>query len=127
MSDESTLELSIEHLFVPDEPVFDSSIVKDSLHVQLALDEERTPLAASEEQHLEFTTTEPHYYFIRPTLREGDTSCFSSARRQIRQLFALLGDREDLDLYEIIANQLDLLLQLYSGVSPVIKRLIDRD
>jgi hypothetical protein len=50
-------------------------------------------------------TYEPHYYRLGSTLKPHHTSGLSEAFLEIRDLFALLGARKDLDLYRHFAEQ----------------------
>jgi hypothetical protein len=52
-------------------------------------------------------TAEPHYYVLG-SKRSNDRSdhAFRRIREQIRSLFAVLGDREDLDLYAVWESRL---------------------
>ncbi len=104
LSDESTNEMSFDHLYVPDESVFDESIIRNTLYVELHSSHSNLPKPAAAGKNLEFTTTEPHYYVIRPTQTNQD-SPYAASHIQIRDLFALLGGRNDLDLYSIVAQQ----------------------
>jgi hypothetical protein len=93
--------MSFDHLFVPDESVFDESIVRNTLNLELRSTDSNLPQPAAASKNLAFTTTEPHYYVIRPNAN----SPYAGAHSQIRELFALLGGRDDLDLYSIVAQQ----------------------
>ncbi|MCA9131915.1 MAG: hypothetical protein KDA45_02120 [Planctomycetales bacterium] len=48
-------------------------------------------------------TPEPHYYVLGQKALGPTQACtFRDARQQIREVFALIGGREDLDLYQIV-------------------------
>jgi hypothetical protein len=59
------------------------------------------------EQFRSIATAEPHYYVLG-SKRSNDPSdhAFRLIREQIRSLFAVLGDREGLDLYAVWESRL---------------------
>ena len=53
-----------------------------------------------------FITSEPHYYVLGRKSVGGDARFnFAHARRQIQQVFGLIGGRVDLDVYESVVRQ----------------------
>lgn len=62
------------------------------------------PAGASDESS--FLTNEPGLYVLRGgSIEDGAGVGLSAAYRNIRELFAMLAGREDLDLYDVIAKQ----------------------
>lgn len=103
--DDSTVETSVDHLVAPINHGFDDRLVKDALYVETSPSDSRWPIPASDEAHLAFATTEPHYYVMSPIEYWRDIEGLANTHRQIRDLYALLGARSDLDLYQVILNQ----------------------
>jgi hypothetical protein len=102
--DDSTVETSIDVLVAEINHVFDDTLIKDALYIENSHSDMRWPFPASNEPNLTFTTTEPHYYVMQPLEYWQDAEGLISAHRQIRELYALLGARPDLNLYEVILN-----------------------
>jgi hypothetical protein len=74
-----------------------------SVELSSELIEGKPPIAFSESS---FMTNEPGLYVLRGgSIEEGAGVGLSAAFRNIRQLFAMLAGRQDLDLYDIIAKQ----------------------
>jgi hypothetical protein len=102
LADDSTNDLTVDHIFVPDDPVFDSSIFRDQLHVKLS---NQHPYLPELIEGTSIATTEPHYYVMPPSFNADSDQGNQPLYECIRKLFALLGDRADLDLYSIIQAQ----------------------
>lgn len=70
-------------------------------------DEARTELALPDDADPSYVTAEPGYYVLSAgSLESGAGAGIPAALKSIREVFAMLGGRADLDLYAILEKQL---------------------
>ncbi len=113
VGDEDTVDMNADVVLVSE--FQDAWRFTDGLAIDLSPDRRMTTQAhqwlAVQGNSLEitpdsFVTSEPHYYVLGRKSVAGDSRfTLANARQQIRQVFAMIGGREDLDVYQTVQRQ----------------------